>query len=269
MRKLRVAVEPLMAAAATTRPDTRRAVGAIMPATVVVIPTLDEEDAIGGVVHAISRDLAGRVIVADGGSVDATAARARAAGADVIDAGRGYGRACLAGAAAADGADIVVFMDGDGADDPAYMAALVEPIRAGRFDFVIGSRARGEREPGSIAWHQLLAGRLAGAGMEALYGVRYTDMCAYRAIRRDLLLRLGMSEMTYGWNIEMQMRAARAGLRVLEIPVPCRRRSGGASKVAGSFRGSVRAATRIIATFMRVAAQPRPPIAASMRERDA
>ncbi len=105
--------------------------------------------------------------------------------------------------------------------------------------------------------------------MQTLYGVRYTDMCAFRAIRRDVLLRLGMSEMTYGWNIEMQMRAARAGLRVLEIPVEYRCRSGGASKVAGSLRGSVRAATRIIATFMRVAAQPRPPIAASMRERDA
>ena len=135
------------------------------------------------------------------------------AGAEVIDAGRGYGRACLTAAMAAHDADILVFMDGDGADDPREIATLVEPIRSGRYDFVIGSRARGKREPGSIAWHQLAAGRLAGWGMRLVYGVRYTDMCAFRAIRRDALLELGMRELTYGWNIEMQMRAARAGLR--------------------------------------------------------
>jgi len=117
---------------------------------VVVIPTLDEEASIGAVVRAIPGDLVGRVIVADGGSADATAVRARDAGALVIDAGRGYGRACLSGTAAADGADIVVFMDGDGADDPASMAALVEPIRAGRFDFVIGRASCRERVYGPV-----------------------------------------------------------------------------------------------------------------------
>jgi glycosyltransferase involved in cell wall biosynthesis len=222
--------------------------------TAVVIPTLDEEPSIAGVVRALPRQWIDRVIVADGGSRDATVARAREAGADVIAAGCGYGRACLAGAQAADDADIVVFMDGDGADDPASIAALVEPIRAGGFDFVIASRARGEREPGSIGWHQLLAGRLAGLGTRLLYGVRYTDMCAFRAIRRDRLLALGMREMTYGWNIEMQMRAARARLRILEIPAPYRCRSGGTSKVAGSLRGTLRASSRIVATFIRVAA---------------
>ncbi len=223
---------------------------------VVVIPTLNEADTIGAVVGALPRALVGRVIVADGGSTDATAERARAAGAEVIAAGRGYGRACLAGAWAASDADIVVFMDGDGADDPASIAALVAPIRAGAFDFVIASRARGPREPGSIGWHQLLAGRLAGLAMRLLYGVRCTDMCAFRAIRRERLLALGMREMTYGWNIEMQMRAARAGLRILEIPVPYRRRIGGASKVAGSLSGTLRAGGRIIATFVRVAGAP-------------
>jgi molybdenum ABC transporter molybdate-binding protein len=169
---------------------------------------------------------------------------------------------------AADDADILVFMDGDGADEPASIAALVEPIRAGRSDFVIGSRTRGEREPGSIAWHQLAAGRLAGFGMRLLYGVRYTDMCAFRAIRRDVLLALGMREMTYGWNIEMQMRAARAGLRILEVPVDYHRRSGGTSKVAGSLRGTLRAGARIVATFVRGAAQPmpRPPRATDWRK---
>jgi glycosyltransferase involved in cell wall biosynthesis len=234
-------------------------------AVAVIIPTLNEEASIGDVVRAIPRPLVGTVIVADGGSRDATCARAKDAGAKVIDAGRGYGRACLAGVTAASDADIVVFMDGDGADDPGAIEQLVAPIRAGQYDFVIASRARGNREPGSIGWHQLLAGWLAGVGTQALYGVRYTDMCAFRAIKRDALLRLGMSEMTYGWNIEMQMRAARAGLRVLEIPVDYRCRTGGASKVAGSLRGTLVAAGRIVATFVRVATSG----AAPMRERDA
>ena len=225
---------------------------------VVVIPTLDEAQSIAAVVRSIPCSLVGRIIVADGGSRDATVRRAQEAGAEVIGAGRGYGRACLAATMAADEADIVVFMDGDGADDPQVIARFLEPIRSGRFDFVIGSRARGKREPGSIAWHQLAAGILAGWGMRLLYGVRYTDMCAFRAIRRDALLELGMRELTYGWNIEMQMRAARAGLRILEIPVDYRRRSGGTSKVAGSLSGTVRAGVRIIATFVRVSHQTRP-----------
>ena len=219
----------------------------------VAIAALDEEASIAGVVAGIPRTLASRIIVADGGSRDATAARAQAAGAQVIDAGKGYGRACWRATKAAHGADIMVFMDGDGADDPASLAALIAPICAGRYDFVIGSRARGERAPGSIAWHQLAAGTLAGWGMRALYGVRYTDMCAFRAIRRQLLLDLGMREMGYGWNIEMQMRAARGGLRILEIPVPYHCRTGGSSKVAGSLRGTLLAGLRILATFWRVA----------------
>jgi glycosyltransferase involved in cell wall biosynthesis len=226
--------------------------------TAVVIPTLNEEASIAGVVRALPPQWVDRVIVADGGSSDATAARAREAGAEVIAAGRGYGRACLAGVEAASDADIVVFMDGDGADDPASIVALVEPVRTDAFDFVIASRARGAREPGSIGWHQLLAGRLAGLGMRLLYGVPFTDMCAFRAIRRDRLLALGMREMTYGWNIEMQMRAACARLRILEIPVPYHRRSGGASKVAGSLTGTLRASSRIVATFVRVAVSPLP-----------
>jgi glycosyltransferase involved in cell wall biosynthesis len=223
---------------------------------VVIIPALNEAESIGAVVAELPRGIVDRVIVVDGGSTDATLQRAREAGADAIEVGPGYGRACLAGAQAAAGADILVFMDGDGADDPAGIAALVAPIANGASDFVIASRARGEREPGSMAWHQLLAGRIAGALMGLLYGVNYTDMCAFRAIRRDTLLALGMRELTYGWNLEMQMRAARAGLRVLEFPVAYRCRSGGASKVAGNLRGSVRAGARIIATFARVAMEP-------------
>ncbi len=236
---------------------------------VVVIPTLNEQDSISNVVRAIPRPPVDRVIVVDGPSTDATAARAAEAGADVIKVGRGYGHACAAAVEAAPEVEIVVFMDGDGADDPACIADLIAPIRAGTHDFVIGSRVRGEREPGSMAWHQVAAGLLAGALLRVLYGVRYTDMCAFRAIRREQLLHLRMREMTYGWNIEMQMRAARAGLRILELPVPYRRRSGGTSKVAGSLSGTWRAGTRIIATIARISTDLQSDRTQPMRERDA
>ncbi len=222
----------------------------------VVIPTLNESESIAAVVAGLPRHVVDRVIVADGGSTDDTIAQARRAGAETIEAGRGYGRACLAGAQAADDADIIVFMDGDGADDPAAIADMVAALRSSRYDFVITSRARGERQPGSMAWHQILAGYLAGILTKLLYGVRYTDMCAFRAIRRDTLLGLGMRELTYGWNLEMQMRVARAGLAVLEVSVAYRRRRGGQSKVAGSLRGSVKAGLKIMSTFARVAMEP-------------
>jgi glycosyltransferase involved in cell wall biosynthesis len=247
----------------TPNGQSRTGDAAVTPAGVALaIPTLNEAESIGAVVRGIPRDVVGQVIVADGGSSDATALCARTADARVIAAGKGYGRACWSATEAAAQADIMVFMDGDGADDPSGIAALVLPIRAGNYDLVIGSRTRGRREPGSMAWHQVAAGLLAGSLIRLLYGVRYTDMCAFRAIRRQALLDLGMREMGYGWNIEMQMRAARAGLRILEIPVPYRQRLGGASKVAGSLSGSIRAGLRIIATFCRVAAAPLPhPIA--------
>ena len=191
----------------------------------------------------LPRGIVDRIIVVDGGSGDGTQQCARGAGAEVIAVGRGYGRACMAGAQAAEGADIVVFMDGDGADDPAAIAAMVAPIRAGDCDFVIASRARGEREAGSMAWHQIAAGLIAGRLTKLLYGVRYTDMCAFRAIRRETLLALGMRELTYGWNLEMQMRVARAGLRVLELPVvlppPSRRPVQGRGLVARIGQGRI------------------------------
>src|SRR5262249_41750604 len=146
---------------------------------------------------------------------------------------------------------------GDGSDDPAELVRLVAPILSGEQDFVIGSRARGVREAGSMGRHQLLAGELAGLAMRALYGIRYTDMCPLRAIRRDALDALDMRERTYGWNLEMQMRAARAGLRVLEIPVRHRNRAGGASKVAGSLKGTLKASWQLATTFVRIATQVR------------
>lgn len=225
----------------------------------VVIPTLNEEDSIGAVTAEIPRDLISRIIVADGGSTDGTASAAINAGAEVIHAGHGYGRACLEGARAASDCDLIVFMDGDGADDPAMIAALIDPLRRGTRDFVIGSRTRGPREPGAMSGLQILAGRLFGLGVRLRYGVGYSDMCAQRAIRRDVLLGLGMTELTYGWNLEMQMLAARDGLRVLELPVPCRRRIGGASKVAGSVPGAASAAFRIASTFLSIAVRNRAP----------
>jgi glycosyltransferase involved in cell wall biosynthesis len=212
-----------------------------------------EAESIAAVIAALPRGIVDRVIVADGGSPDGTADLARRAGAEVVTVDQGYGRACLAGAQAAEDSAIIVFMDGDGADNPAFIKDMVDAIRSGSYDFVIGSRARGQREAGSMGGHQVLIGYLAGALIKLFYGVRYTDMCAYRAIRRETLLDLGMRERTYGWNLEMQMRVARAGLRVLELPVGYRRRAGGESKVAGNLRGTIRAGSRIIATFARVA----------------
>ncbi len=221
-----------------------------------VIPVLNEEDAIAGVIARIPNRAVDEVIAADGGSKDRTAEIAAASGARVLNVGKGYGRACMEGAlAAGDQCRIVVFMDGDGSDYPEGLPELVAPLLAGTHDFVTGSRARGKREPGAMAWHQLAAGRVIGALAGLLYGFRYSDMCAFRAIRRDALLQLGLHEMTYGWNLEMQMKAARSGLRILEIPVPYACRAGGRSKVAGSISGTLRAGSRILITFIRVAAQ--------------
>jgi glycosyltransferase involved in cell wall biosynthesis len=219
----------------------------------VVIPVWNEEASIGGVIDRIPRYAVDEIIIGDGGSQDHTVEIAEAKGARVIHAGRGYGRACFEAAKAAGPAsDIIVIMDGDGSDFPEELPKLVAPIRAGERDFVIASRVRGERQRGSMGWHQVVGGRLIGGAIGALYGVRYTDMCAFRAIRRDALAALDMREMTYGWNLEMQMKAARAGLRILEIPVPYGVRTGGRSKVAGSLGGTIRAGRQIIATFARV-----------------
>lgn len=224
------------------------------PVVAVVIPTWNEAEAIGAVIRELPASLVRQVIVADSNSTDGTQAIAREAGATVIDAGRGYGRACAAGAAAADPAcEVLVFLDGDGADRGDLLSRIAGPVIEGTHDLVLASRTRGVREPGAMNWHQVLAGQIFGFGIGVLYGTRYSDMCAFRAIRRDTLARLDMREMTYGWNIEMQMKAARLGLRIQEVPMPYRCRAGGVSKVAGSLRGTLRAGTKIVSTFLRVA----------------
>ena len=221
----------------------------------VVIPALNEAEPIAQVVREVATTkLPREIIVVDNDSTDRTAERARHAGARVISTRRGYGRACAAGAAAvSDECELIVFLDGDGSDVPQFIPALVKPIVNDTHDFVIGSRTRGKREPGSMNAQQIFAGYLAGFLIRALYGVRYTDMSPFRAIRRDALQKLRMGEETYGWNLEMQMKAARAGLRILEIPVDHRCRTGGVSKVSGTLRGTFVAGFRIVVTFLRVA----------------
>jgi glycosyltransferase involved in cell wall biosynthesis len=201
------------------------------------------------------------LVVAYIGSSDRTAEWARSVGARVVsEPTRGYGRACAAGVRSlSPNCGIVVFLDGDGSDCPEFIPQLVDPIARGTHDFVIGSRTRGKREPGSMNLQQIFAGRFAGWLLSILYGVRYTDMSPFRAIRRDALEKLSMREKTYGWNLEMQMRAGRAGLRILEVPVNHRCRTGGVSKVSGTFHGTFVAGARIIATLIRIAFEQNSP----------
>lgn len=222
----------------------------------LVIPALNEADVIAEVVRSVPRTVVNQIIVVDNGSTDSTAQTARNAGAIVLSQpARGYGRACRAGmnAALKAGADIVVFIDGDGSDCPEFMNELVQPIQENRFDFVIGSRTRGKREPRSLNTGQILAARLAGWLLRVRYGVNFTDMSPFRAIRSELLHSLPMREETYGWNLEMQMLVAQKRARILEIPVNHRRRRGGVSKVSGTFKGTILAAFFIVMTFSRVA----------------
>jgi glycosyltransferase involved in cell wall biosynthesis len=210
-------------------------------------------------VAAVRSSGVGEVIVVDGGSSDRTAERALEAGARVVvERRRGYGRAMLAGIAAiSERAAVVLFIDGDGSDRPETIPAVLAPIERGEADFVLGSRLLGPREPGSLSPAQILAGRLAGLLMRLRYGVRFTDMSPFRAIRREALAGLGMREETFGWNLEMQMRAAAAGLRIVEVPVGQRRRAGGVSKVTGNLASTARAVWVLVATFVRLAFQMR------------
>jgi glycosyltransferase involved in cell wall biosynthesis len=217
-----------------------------------IIPALDEEQAIGPVVIGALASVP-RVIVVDNGSRDGTAAAARAAGAEVVlEPKRGYGRACLAGLAAAQDAQVIVFLDGDQSDDPRQIPDVLAPILSGSADLVIGSRALGRSEPGSHPWHAVLGTRLCVTLMNLLVGTRATDLGPFRAIAASALARLGMADRDYGWTVEMQVKAARAGLRVVEVPVDYRRRVG-RSKVSGTFRGTLGAATKIILTIVRYA----------------
>ncbi len=193
----------------------------------------------------------------DNGSRDRTPEAARAAGARVVsEPRRGYGHACLAGIAAAGDADVFVFLDGDHSDYPAQLVDVVAPILEGRADLVIGSRRRGRREAGAHPWHAVLGTRACVGLMNLLAGSRATDLGPFRAITAEALRRLDMRDRNYGWTVEMQVKAARQGLRVVEVPVDYRPRIG-RSKVSGTVRGTIGAGTKIIATILRHAVTPR------------
>jgi glycosyltransferase involved in cell wall biosynthesis len=223
------------------------------PPISIIIPALNEAESIGQVVSEMPWNLIAECIVVDNGSTDRTASIAANAGARVIQSPRGYGAACLAGSKSAlPTSTILVYIDGDGSDVIADLPCLTTPIQNGEADFVIGSRNRGTREPGSMLRSQIFAGRFVGVLLRLLGKGNYTDMGPFRAIRRTSLEQLQMSELTYGWNLEMQIKAAQHHLRILEIPVDYRKRIGGVSKVSGDFKASVKAGVRILAVLFRV-----------------
>lgn len=216
-----------------------------------VIPALNEEASVGLVLGELPRPLVERAVVCDNGSTDGTARVARAAGAIVVEEPRrGYGAACLRALAAldADPPEVVLFLDADRSDDATEAGALLAPILEERADFVIGSRALGNAEPGSLTPAQRFGNRLAAALLRLLYGVRATDLGPFRAIRWDALRALDMRDRDFGWTIEMQVKAARQGLRTVEVPVRYRKRIG-RSKISGTIRGTLLAGSKILGTI--------------------
>jgi glycosyltransferase involved in cell wall biosynthesis len=233
----------------------------------VIVPALNEEGNIGHLVDEVrqaARKLEGvtlqGIYVVDNGSTDDTARVAAEAGAMVVgEPVRGYGRACLSGALAADGADLLVFMDGDRSEVPAEMSRVLAPVLAGEADLVVGSRVRGMAEPGALTPPQRWGNRVASWMLFLVYRIRVTDLGPYRAISRRQLLALDMQELTYGWPTEMIARSARAGLRFREVPVTCRRRRAGVSKVSGNLKASALTGWRIVNVVIGVRRAPVPP----------
>lgn len=223
----------------------------------VIIPALNEAESIGQVVRSMPWDRINECIVVDNGSTDGTAAIAQAAGARVVTSQRGYGAACKAGSLAAVAAStILVYMDGDGSDVIDALPLLVDPIFHNQADFTLGSRMRGHAEAGSLQANQRFAARLVSILLRALLQMHYTDMGPFRAIRRSAFDQLEMSEMTYGWNLEMQIKAAQQKLRILELPVDSRPRIGGVSKVSGNLAASFKTAVRIFSVILRIGLRP-------------
>lgn len=220
----------------------------------IVIPALNEEAALQHLLTEIPPNIAQWIIVVDNGSTDATAGVARAAGAIVAsEPVRGYGRACLKGLRTTRelGADIVVYMDGDGSDDPADLAMMLTSVNGGGVDLAIGSRVSARAEPGAIPVQARLGNWLVSCMIRVLYGVPLHDVGSFRVIRCSALEALHMREMTFGWPVEMLVKAVQAHYRIVELPIHYRRRSHGRSKVAGTITGSVKAAYYMLSTTLR------------------
>jgi len=227
------------------------------PKISVIIPALNEEASIGKVIKDIDRDLVDEIIVVNNGSHDGTEEIARAAGAMVLhEQRRGYGYACLKGIAYAanrsieERPDIIVFLDGDYSDHPDELEQVVRPIIENRADMVIGSRSIGKREFGALLPQARFGNALATTLIRWLYGARFTDLGPFRAIRFNSLMQLGMQDPTYGWTVEMQIKAVKQGLSFCEVPVSYRKRIG-ESKVTGTLRGTIGAGYKILWTIFK------------------
>ena len=225
----------------------------------VIVPALDEAGCIGALVQETWAQAVTEVIVVDNGSTDDTAELARHAGARVVaEPRRGYGYACAAGVAAVQDGEVLVFLDGDHSFLPGEMARLLEPIRAEHADLVLGSRVRGYIAPGSMPVRQRFGNWLAAYLIRRLYGLSITDLGPYRAIRRDQLAKLDMQERTFGWPIEMMIKAARRRARIVEVPISYYARRAGHSKVSGTLRGTILAGYHILSITARYAAAELP-----------
>lgn len=212
----------------------------------VIIPALNEQNAIQKVICDIPTDLVTEIIVVDNGSTDHTAQLATEMGARIVkETRRGYGWACLAGIAATDCADIVVFLDGDYSDHPNEISGLINPIIQDNADFVIGSRVLGRSEPGSLLPQARYGNWLATKLIRFIFGIQYSDLGPFRAISYHALLGLKMQEKTFGWTAEMQIKAVKHKLRIEEIPISYRPRIG-MSKISGTFKGSLKAGLGIL-----------------------
>ncbi len=221
------------------------------PRISVIIPVFNEQDAIEKVIGDIPSHLPTEIIVVDNGSTDQTAKLAAAMGARIVrENRRGYGSACLAGIAATNDPDIVVFLDGDYSDHPNEMPDLIAPILENRADLVIGSRVLGNSEPGALMIQARFGNRLATSLIKILFGVSYTDLGPFRAIRYLALMDLNMRDKTFGWTVEMQVKAAKQALKIQEVPVSYRKRIG-VSKITGTLKGTLKAGWKILFTIFR------------------